>query len=138
MLNKEELIAEISNIDYQISKLEQKKTAFVKNLLECNNLTLKERFIHWSSNCEKEHPWYLQEHTWPIAYSILDNRELNRHQTYNVRDLFEEELYPVIGDEMYVKGMIERGEITQEEIQKATALAEELIKGNCITFTYDW
>lgn len=137
-MTKEELTTEISNIDKQIAVLEQKKGVLVQNLLACKDLTVKERFNHWASNCENEHDWYLQKATWPIAYKILDNRELNRYQTYHVLDLLEEELWPVLGDEIDVKKALENEDITQEDIDNAILLAEELIKGNCISFQYDW
>ena len=137
-MNKTELQNELSKLDKEISSLEKKKEKIVKQLLKCKDLTLKERFQHWINNCDEEHSWYLQPHTWPIADRILNGRELRRYQTYDVVNLFEDELYLVLGDEAEVADMLKDGEIEQADIDEAIGLAEELIKGNCISFTYDW
>lgn len=137
-MNKTELQDELSKLDKEISSLEKRKEKIVKELLKCKDLTLKERFHTWINNCDEEHPWYLQPNTWPIADRILNNRELRRYQTYEVFELFEEELYLALGDEDVVADMLKDGKIEQSDIDEAIGLAEELIKGNCISFTYDW
>jgi hypothetical protein len=89
--------------------------------------TFKEKIRIWvDSENGEELDWIPSKETYPVLRECIRGAELNRYQTYDLRDFFEDEIYCILDDNI---------ELVNE---KTIAVLTEAVEKNLHSFKMDW
>ena len=138
---------EIRSIDNQIWELQQRKSMLEKEIINSAG-SFSEKFYAWlHSDQGDENDWHPDASDFPAINRYLDNKELNRHQVYDLTEMLAEYFDAAFGPD-YTEterteffnpienlGKYQRQKLTLEEVTK---IAEEMLEKNIKGFTHDW
>lgn len=135
MKDAKELELEISKIDKEISNLQNVKKELEIQLLSITD-NFEKKFLVWmNSDMGEHHRWLPSESEFPILRNYLQEHcDMQRYKTYNLLDLFEEEIYYLENPEEFENNKF----FSEEDMMTFKKVAGEMMEKNIISFTCDW
>ena len=135
MKDIKEIELEISKITKEISNLQNVKKELELQLISMSD-SFEKKFLTWMNSDMGEHyRWIPDKSEFPTLRPYIEEHlDLERYRTYNLLDLFEEEIYYLENPEKLENNQF----FSEEDMITFKKVAGEMMEKNIISFTCDW
>jgi hypothetical protein len=129
-----EIQQQIDQINLEITNLQAKKNILEKELISKSE-TFEEKFKAWVYSSEGKHlDWIIGEREYPKIRKYMDrNIEWDRHRTYDLVDIFEEQIEALLDPDFEANEWF-----TEEDLKEFREVAAEMMTKNVKSFVCDW
>ena len=134
---KDQLKKRLSEISIEISKLETEKYKIENQLIELSDNFIDKFKIWYSSGQGGDYDFLPPRNQFPLLRKFVDDRELNRYQSYTIEDVIGDDIMYVFLD--YENAVKSYGDIDCDRIIiKYKPIIDEVMEGKLKSFTCDW